>query len=123
MGDLVLVTLEVQALERGARYLMVSDPIPAGFKALDERSYAVNGIEGTDDYDSWYYWYSGREFRDERVDLYASYLEGREVMRYVLRAQTPGTFTALPSRAFLMYDPDVTGVEKAATLTVRDRGQ
>ena len=57
------------------------------------------------------------------MDLYAYYLDGQQVLRYVLRAQTPGTFTALPTRAFLMYDPDVGGLEKAVTLTVRDRGQ
>jgi hypothetical protein len=123
VGDLVMVTLTLQA-DRPSRYTMVSDPLPAGFKALDERSLAISGLQdSTDGFEEWRYWYSGREFRDERVDLYAYYLNGRQVLRYVLRAQTPGTFTALPTRAFLMYDPDVTGLEKAVTLTVRDRGQ
>ena len=57
------------------------------------------------------------------MDLYADYLAGRQTMTYLLRAQTPGTFTALPTHAFLMYDPDVEGYGSAATFTVRDRGE
>ena len=124
VGDLVLVTLTVQSKDP-ARYVMVSDPLPAGLKALDERSLTIAGLQdSTDGFEEWRYWYSGREFRDERVDLYAYYLDrDTQVMRYVLRAQTPGTFTALPTHAFLMYDPDVTALEKASVITVRDRGQ
>ena len=124
-GDLVLVTLTVQPENHRARYLLVSDPVPAGMKALDERSLAINGLPDPDgsDWESWNYWYAGRDLLDDRVDLYANYLEGRQTMTYLLRAQTPGTFTALPTHAFLMYDPDVEGYGAAATLTVRDRGR
>jgi alpha-2-macroglobulin len=124
VGDLVLVTLTVNSKDP-ARYVMISDPLPAGLKALDERSLTIAGLQdATDGFEEWRFWYSGREFRDDRVDLYAYYLDkSTQVMRYVLRAQTPGVFTALPTHAFLMYDPDVTGLEKATVLTVRDRGQ
>jgi len=124
-GDLLLVTLTVQPENHSARYLLVSDPIPAGMKALDERSLAIAGLPDPDGYDgeSWNYWYAGRDLLDDRVDLYADYLEGRQTMTYLLRAQTPGTFTALPTHAFLMYDPEVQGYGAAATLTVRDRGR
>ncbi|THF88616.1 hypothetical protein E7T09_05355 [Deinococcus sp. KSM4-11] len=122
VGDLVLVTLSVKP-DQTARYLLVSDPIPAGMKALDERSLTIAGLKERDgyDWDTWDYWYAGRDLLDDRVDLYADYLEGRQTMTYVLRAQTPGTFTALPAHAFLMYDPGVEGYGPAATFTVRDR--
>lgn len=122
VGDLILVTLSVKP-DQAARYLLVSDPIPAGMKALDERSLTIAGLKERDEYgwDTWDYWYAGRDLLDDRVDLYADYLDGRQTMTYVLRAQTPGTFTALPTHAFLMYDPDVEGYGPAATLTVRDR--
>ncbi|WP_424952776.1 alpha-2-macroglobulin family protein [Deinococcus sp.] len=124
-GDLLLVTLTVQPENHSARYLLVSDPIPAGMKALDERSLAIAGLPDPDenDWESWNYWYAGRDLLDDRVDLYADYLTGQQSMTYLLRAQTPGTFTALPTHAFLMYDPEVQGYGAAATLTVRDRGQ
>ncbi len=123
VGDLVLVTVTVKPDRDGARYVLVSDPLPAGTRALDERSLAISGLTGGDDEDAWNYWYAGRELRDDRVDLYATYLSGWQKMTYVLRAETPGTFTALPTHAFLMYDPDVEGYGPAATLVVRDRGQ
>jgi alpha-2-macroglobulin len=124
-GDLILVTLSVQPRNHSARYLLISDPIPAGMKAQDERSLAITGLKDPNEYDweSWNYWYAGRDLLDDRVDLYADYLSGRQEITYLLRAQTPGTFTALPTHAFLMYDPDVEGYGPAATLTVRDRGQ
>ena len=125
VGDLILVTLSVQPVGQAARYLVVSDPIPAGMKALDERSLAIAGLQNPDGYgwDRWNYWYAGRELLDDRVDLYADHLKGEQKLTYLLRAQTPGTFTALPTHAFLMYDPDVEGYAPATTFTVRDRGQ
>ena len=125
VGDLILVTLSVQPAGHSARYLLVSDPIPAGMRAQDERSLAIAGLNDPDasDWEDWNYWYAGRDLLDDRVDLYADYLAGEQKMTYVLRAQTPGTFTALPTHAFLMYDPDVEGYAPAATFTVRERGQ
>jgi uncharacterized protein YfaS (alpha-2-macroglobulin family) len=125
VGDLILVTLSVQPVGHSARYLLVSDPIPAGMRAQDERSLSIAGLRDADEYhwQDWNDWYAGRELLDDRVDLYADFLAGPQKMTYVLRAQTPGTFTALPTHAFLMYDPDVEGYGPAATLTVRDRGQ
>ncbi|WP_420593979.1 alpha-2-macroglobulin family protein [Deinococcus sp.] len=125
VGDLILVTLTVQPTGHSARYLLVSDPIPAGMKAQDERSLAITGLKDPDEYNwyDWNYWYAGRDLLDDRVDLYADYLSGAQTMTYVLRAQTPGTFTALPTHAFLMYDPEVEGYSSAATFTVRDRGE
>lgn len=121
VGDLVLVTLTIDPKQDFSRYLLVSDPIPAGTKAMDERSLVIAGLAEPDEYgwDDWNYWYSGRDLRDDRVDLYAAYLSGRGKMTYLLRVQTPGTFTALPTHAFQMYDPDVEGYGPAATFTVK----
>ncbi|PYE53352.1 alpha-2-macroglobulin family protein [Deinococcus yavapaiensis] len=122
VGDLVLVTVKVRP-DRAARYVLVSDPLPAGLRPLDERSLVIQGLQNSDDLDAWNFWYAGRDFRDDRVDLYADYVEGWQTMQYVLRATTPGTFTALPTHAELMYDPDVRGDGPAATFTVKDRGR
>ncbi len=122
VGDLVLVTMNIQPKNHSARYLMISDPIPAGMKALDERALAITGLKQDDNYEwNWNYWYAGRDLRDDRVDLYADYLAGRQAVTYVLRAQTPGTYTALPTHAFLMYNPDQETYGPAATFTVVDK--
>ncbi len=123
VGDMVLVTLYVKSLEGRMQYVLVSDPIPAGMKALDERSLSITDVSSGDNYYDWNYWYSGRDIRDERVDLYAYSLVGTQTMQYILRAQTPGKYTALPANASLMYDPEVTGQSAASTFTIRDRGQ
>ena len=123
VGDMVLVTLYVKSLEGRMQYVLVSDPIPAGMKALDERNLSITGVSNGDNYYDWNYWYSGRDIRDERVDLYAYALEGTQTMQYILRAQTPGKYTALPANASLMYDPEVMGQSAASTFTIRDRGQ
>ena len=116
----MLVTLHVKPRGQAARYLLVSDPVPAGMRALDDRSLRISGLKTGDEYDygAWNYWYGGRELRDDRVDLYANFLKGAGQMTYVLRAQTPGTFTALPTHAFLMYDPSVESYGAAATLKI-----
>ncbi len=44
VGDLVLVTLTIDPKQDFSRYLLVSDPIPAGTKAMDERSLVIAGL-------------------------------------------------------------------------------
>ncbi|HWG84125.1 MAG TPA: alpha-2-macroglobulin family protein, partial [Deinococcales bacterium] len=122
VGDLILVTLVVRS-DEPVRYLAVTDPLPAGARAVEDRALAISGISDGDWDGGWGFWYAGRELRDRSVNLFATFLNGQGVMRYVMRARTPGTFAALPTEAFLMYDPEVRGTAPAATLTVRDRGQ
>jgi alpha-2-macroglobulin len=122
VGEYVLVTLNVTA--KDARYLLLSDAIPAGFKALETRTLPLEGQPYRSYWDwSWNYWFSGLDIRDDRVEVYAAQLNGTQRIQYLLRAETPGRYTALPTESFLMYEPRVNGRSSAATLTVRDRGQ
>jgi alpha-2-macroglobulin len=100
------------------RHLQLIDPIPAGFTALDERGFGLEKPVDNDTFD-WNYWYGGRDFYADRAEFYAPDLSGTRSLQYVLRAVTPGVFTALPAQAGLMYDPSVTGRSSGATLTVR----
>jgi alpha-2-macroglobulin len=122
VGEYVLVTLTVSAKE--ARYLLLSDAIPAGFRALETRTLPLQGQPYRSYWEwTWNYWFSGLDIRDDRVEVYAARLEGKQQIQYLLRAETPGKYTALPTEAFLMYEPTVSGRSSGATLTVRDRGQ
>ena len=122
VGEYLLVTLKISA--KDARYVMLSDAIPAGFKALESRALPIIGQRFQYPWEwSWNYWFSGLDIRDDRVDVYAERLSGTQTVQYILRAETPGKYTALPAQGFLMYEPSVNGRSSGATLTVRDRGQ
>lgn len=122
VGEYLLVTLKISA--KDARYVMLSDSVPAGFKALESRTLPLEGQRFEYPWEwSWNYWFSGLDIRDDRVDVYAERLSGTQTVQYILRAETPGKYTALPAQGFLMYEPSVNGRSSGATLTVRDRGQ
>lgn len=98
-GDLIEVNLAIKA-QNNFEYLLFEDPKPAGCEAVELHS--------------GYSWGEGlgghREFRDERVAFFASYLnQGTYNLQYRLRAEIPGTFHALPARAECMYAPRVKG--------------
>ena len=98
-GDLIEVSLKVEA-RNNFEYLVFEDPKPAGCETTEVKSgYAWEGGLG-----------GHREFRDEKVAFFATYLnQGKHELRYRLRAETPGVFHALPAHAECMYAPRVTG--------------
>ena len=62
-----------------------------------------------------------RELRDRKVALFVDRLpQGVWEIRYTLRAETPGTFHAMPFTGHAMYVPEIraNGVEQR--VTVRD---
>jgi alpha-2-macroglobulin len=113
IGDLVVVTLTVRPDTKNARYVLLEEPTPAGFSVVEnDSSFRIAGVKSRfgDDYYGWNYWFDGREIRDSRIEFYFSYLSGPVTFTYILRAETAGSFTALPSVAWMMYEPEVRGV-------------
>jgi len=41
------------------------------------------------------------------VDYYFTYLGEKVSFSYILRAETPGKYSALPTQAWLMYAPEI----------------
>lgn len=122
-GDLVLVTLTVRPEAKAVRYVLLEEPTPAGLTVVEnDDSFRIAGVKSRygDDYYGWNYWFDGREIRDSKVEFYFSYLSGPVTFTYVLRAETPGNFTALPTSAWLMYEPEVRGVGTVRTLGVTE---
>lgn len=122
-GDLVLVTLTVRPEAKAVRYVLMEEPTPAGLTVVEnDDSFRIAGVKSRygDDYYGWNYWFDGREIRDSKVEFYFSYLSGPVTFTYVLRAETPGSFTALPTLAWLMYEPEVRGVGTVRTLQVQE---
>ncbi|GIW96744.1 MAG: alpha-2-macroglobulin [Pirellulaceae bacterium] len=95
--------LEVELLVSGKNdyeYLMIDAPHAAGLELVD----TVSG----------YRWegslFTYRQLRDDRSQFFVESLpHGQHVIRYRLRAETPGTFTALPAKIEGVYAPELRG--------------
>lgn len=99
-GDEVEVKLTIES-PTAYDHLVFEDPKPAGFEPVDLKSGSRYG-DGL---------CSNMELRDERVAFFVTHLEaGTQAIRYVLRAETPGEYHALPARGYAMYAPEIAGL-------------
>ncbi len=98
-GDLVEIELIVDS-KNDYESIMIRDFKAAGMEPVDVRS-GYRYFEGLSSY---------VEFRDAFVCFFVSNLpQGRSVITYRLRAETPGTFSALPTTIEGMYAPELKG--------------
>ncbi|HUQ71350.1 MAG TPA: alpha-2-macroglobulin family protein, partial [Planctomycetaceae bacterium] len=111
-GDLVEVELEIDS-KNDYEYLVFEDMEAAGFEPVDLRSgYTGNALGAY------------VEFRDERTAFFVRALpRGKHSMSYRLRAEIPGKFSALPTRASAMYAPELRGNSDEIKLSIVDRDQ
>lgn len=127
-GDELLVKVKVRP-DQLSQFCMVESPIPAGCEVVANTDGYT--IPGERDYDEayrrqhniwgWYWWFSGREIRDEKVAFFAREMDAREYeFSYILRAQIPGRWTALPTMASLMYYQEVRGTGGMEEMTITD---
>jgi hypothetical protein len=121
VGDLVKVKLTLIA-PTDLYYVVVEDPLPAGFEGVD-LSLKTTSVVGerpelrsvTAEQESYWYgwgwwWFSHSEMRDEKVALFANYLpRGTYEYTYLMRAGVPGEFHVMPTTAYQMYFPEVSG--------------
>jgi hypothetical protein len=95
-GDLVEIELEIES-KNDYEYLVFEDMKAAGFEPVEVRS-GYNGNEMS----------AYVEFRDRKVCFFVYRLaRGRHSVSYRLRAEIPGKFSALPTRAYAMYAPEL----------------
>ena len=109
-GDLIEVELSIES-KNDYSYLVFEDWKAAGFEAVELRSgHGGGGLS------------SFVEYRDEKVSMYVRSLpRGRHSLSYRLRAETPGTFSALPARAEAMYAPELKGNSDEMKVSVGER--
>ncbi|TAH48647.1 MAG: hypothetical protein EYC68_20280 [Chloroflexota bacterium] len=123
VGDYVQVKLTIVA-NTDLNYLLVEDPLPSGFEAVDTSLKTTSAGASAPELEKqlsectdcaefyhpyWYYW-SNSELRDDKVALMANFLSrGTYEYTYLMRASVSGDFTALPTFAQQMYEPDVFG--------------
>ena len=108
-GDLVEIELEIDS-KNDYEYLVFEDMKPAGFEPVDLRSgYTDNALRAY------------MEFRDNRVVFFVNRLaRGKHSVAYRMRAEIPGRFSALPTKASAMYAPELKANSDEIKLRVRD---
>jgi uncharacterized protein YfaS (alpha-2-macroglobulin family) len=109
-GDKVEVVLNITA-KNSYDFLAFEDMKPAGCEAVEVRSGGR--------------WAGGLcanvELRDQKVVFFIGMLEqGEHVLRYKLRAETPGQFHALPTKGFAMYAPEIKAISDEMRLKIKE---
>jgi hypothetical protein len=108
-GDLVEIELEIDS-KNDYEYIIFEDMKASGFEPVEVRS----GYNGND---------LGAyvEFRDERVCFFSRLLaRGKHSVSYRLRAEIPGKFSALPTKASAMYAPELKANSDEIKLSIED---
>ncbi|MBI4280036.1 MAG: carboxypeptidase regulatory-like domain-containing protein [Armatimonadetes bacterium] len=109
-GDDILVRLTLET-PRDLAYAVIEDPFPAGLEVTER---------GSTEVDAWTFWWTSIDVRDDRVVFFARRIKaGKHAIEYRLRAQTPGTFRALPAVLQQMYDPATRAESPGARVVIR----
>jgi uncharacterized protein YfaS (alpha-2-macroglobulin family) len=108
-GDLVEIELEIDS-KNDYEYLIFEDPKAAGFEPLLVRSgYNANDMGAY------------MELRDDKVCFFVRALaRGKHSVNYRMRAEIPGHFSALPTRGYAMYAPELKGNSDEIKLAIAD---
>ncbi|RFC43152.1 MAG: hypothetical protein DVB23_002780, partial [Verrucomicrobia bacterium] len=107
-GDMIEVELIIDS-KNDYDYILLEDPKAAGLEPLDLRS-GFFGQAG-----------AYRELRDDKTAFFLRTLpQGKQTLTHRLRAEIPGTFSALPARISAMYAPELRGNSQEQKLSVTD---
>ena len=97
---------------------MIEDFLPAGCEVVEDKSDLDNKHR------RWWSYYSNREARDEKMVFFSQLVrDGEHTFVYTLRAETPGDFQAMPARATLMYEPEVSGNSASDRIVIAELGK
>jgi uncharacterized protein YfaS (alpha-2-macroglobulin family) len=108
-GDLVEIELEIDS-KNDYEYILFEDMKAAGFEPMELRS----GYNGND-------MNAYMELHDERVCFFVRALaRGNHSVSYRMRAEIPGKFSALPTKASAMYAPELKANSDEIKLNIKD---
>ena len=108
-GDLLEVELTIES-KNDYEYLLFEDMKAAGCEPVDVRSGYTGNEMG-----------AYVELRDERVCLFVRQLaRGTHSLSYRLRAEIPGRFSALPTRASALYAPELKANSDEMKIQIED---
>ncbi len=127
-GDRIEAIVTIEA-KNNLEYILIEDLKPAGFEAvalqsgapLYARELRPSALDRQDRYTGRQQWIY-QELRDRQIASFISQLpQGLWELRYELRAETPGDFSALPVIAEAMYVPEIKGNSVEMKVTVEDK--
>jgi uncharacterized protein YfaS (alpha-2-macroglobulin family) len=108
-GDLVEVELVIDS-KNDYEYIVFEDAKAAGMEPVEVRSGYTGNEMG-----------AYVEFRDERVVLFVRALaRGKHSVSYRMRAEIPGRFSALPTKAGAMYAPELKANSNEFKIQIED---
>ena len=108
-GDRVEVELVIES-KNDYEYLVFEDMKAAGFEPVEVRSGYTDNEMG-----------AYVEFRDQKVAFFVRRLaRGKHSLSYRLRAEIPGKFSVLPTRAYAMYAPELKANSDEIKLIIKD---
>lgn len=111
-GDVLKCVVTINA-DKPREYMIVEDPLPAGFKVTEDVFY--------DPYEDWSYSFNAMDIRDDRVATFIRTLGiGETEISYMMRAESPGKATALPTVTYNMYDTKDRASAGEVSLEVRE---
>jgi uncharacterized protein YfaS (alpha-2-macroglobulin family) len=113
-GDTLAVRLTVTGSEW--KYMMVEDPIPAGTEFIEHD----NLYELAEKPPWWNWWFTRREFHDDRAAFFQTYFpRGGQEFVYLLKVVNPGVFRVSPGKVEPMYQPSYFATSDPLTLEVK----
>ena len=118
-GDIIKVILNLNSII--PNYINVEDRLPGNVQIL--KNYQERILEDTNKfysywYDEWNYWYSGREFRQDRVSFFSNgYTKG--MFYYYFKFINSGKIKILPAFGSNMYWHGTYGTSKEYNLEVQ----
>ena len=126
-GNIYKVTVSV-ITPVNRSYIVVNEPIPAGFSAVNtafvtESPVLANIMESLKRQSknlNGYATFNHEEFYNDKVLIFADTLsKGEHTYTYLLRAVNPGVYSVNPSKAFMMYYPEVFANTDSGEITIK----
>lgn len=123
VGDLILVTLDINIPNERETYLAIDDALPAIFEAVNPtfKTQATQRVNKERSKRTLYTNY--REIQKDRVLFFADsvYSAGDYSLQYLARVVAPGEVTAPPAKIEAMYEPQRFGLSGTGRITAGAR--
>lgn len=121
-GQLVRVRLTITMPNRAA-YMLIEDKLPGGLEALNENLSSTSRVNSYGYADSRTVWeqlgYNHKEVFGDRVSFFITEMNaGTTTLTYMTRALHAGSFTAMPTEAYAMYDLAIWGRSASGVVVI-----